>query len=588
MQTAAQKPHQPKEDLTSVLRYLLRVLAFGSLLTVLLVYWIVSAENRVVWELTDFSFFPTVLFALFFLVLANLGLRRVRPRWAFTDQELATVYVMVSIATAMAGHDVIRQLVPLIGNPFWFATPENEWAELFHHYLPSWLTVSDLDVLRGYYQGGDSFWQPKVVRAWAIPFVAWSAFVIAALVVMLCLNIVLRKQWIQYEKLNYPIAQMPIEVIGRPGNFYGNPLMWAGFGLAFLLEIAAGLHYLYPAFPFVPMKYNLTPFFREKPWNAASTVAIYVYPFATGLGYLMPLDLSFSLWFFYLFGKLQLVSFAAIGWPTGSAWMGEFRGGAWLSIALVALWTSRRHIGRVLAAALGMDRSAQAERDPVYRWALVGLVLGSLFIFLFWLAAGMSWWMVLLYFGLYFLLVIAMTRMRAELGPPTHELHDMHPDRILVTFLGTRPFGAQNLTLTRLNSWLAYGYRCHPAPHQMEGFKIGSVLNVRDGRLIGAMLLAGAVGTVVSIGAHIVLYYQYRFAQWGVGEFNVLASWISNPRGPDLINIYRILAGFSFATFLAAMKRRFLWWPFYPVGYAVGGGWAIGVDVVFDLSGLGN
>ena len=38
---------------------------------------------------------------------------------------------MVSVATALAGHDIIRQLVPMIANAGWFATPENEWTELF-------------------------------------------------------------------------------------------------------------------------------------------------------------------------------------------------------------------------------------------------------------------------------------------------------------------------------------------------------------------------------------------------------------------------------------------------------------------------
>ena len=44
---------------TSTSRFILRVLIFGSLLIALNCYWIISAENRVVWELTDFSVFPT-------------------------------------------------------------------------------------------------------------------------------------------------------------------------------------------------------------------------------------------------------------------------------------------------------------------------------------------------------------------------------------------------------------------------------------------------------------------------------------------------------------------------------------------------
>jgi hypothetical protein len=34
--------------------------------------------------------------------------------------------------------------------------------------------------------------------------------------------------------------------------------------------------------------------------------------------------------------------------------------------------------------------------------------------------------------------------------------------------------------------------------------------------------------------------------------------------------------GFLFTVALTVLKRAFLWWPLYPVGYAVGNGWAIG------------
>ena len=103
-----------------------------------------------------------------------------------------------------------------------------------------------------------------------------------------------------------------------------------------------------------------------------------------------------------------------------------------------------------------------------------------------------------------------MTRMRAELGPPTHELHGMHPDRIMLLFGGSRPLGAQNLTNTTLLSWLAYGYRCcHPMPHQLEAFKIGRHFRFHENRLVVALIVASIVGTIVSIVGHVALYYEY-------------------------------------------------------------------------------
>ena len=148
---------------------------------------------------------------------------------------------MVSVATALAGHDIIRQLVPLMANPFWYATPENEWEELFFRYLPTWLTVPNRRVLQGYFEGDVSFWQVQYISAWLIPILAWTGFVALLLFVMLCINIVIRKQWVEHEKLSYPLTVMPVEVIANTSKLFSNKLIWLGFIIAFALEVILSL-----------------------------------------------------------------------------------------------------------------------------------------------------------------------------------------------------------------------------------------------------------------------------------------------------------------------------------------------------------
>ena len=553
----------------STFRFIVGVLVLGSILIILTCYWIISAENRVVWELTDFSVFPTVLFTFFLLALIVPLLKKIFKSFAPTSSELAFTYIMVSVATALAGHDIIRQLVPMIVNAGWFATPENEWAELFFRFMPTWLTITDRGILQGYFEGDDTFWQTHYLQAWLWPIMAWSGLVIVLLFMMLCVNIIIRKQWIDHEKLSYPLTTLPIELLGNTSSLFRNKLIWLGFGIAFGLEILAGLNYLFPAIPALKIKYQL--YFGERPWNAMGRLPIYVYPFAIGFGYLMPLELSLSLWFFYLFWGVQRVFFSATGWTTAIGFQTEQRGGAWLGIGTLALVTSRRQILEVLGSVLSFR-----SKDRLHQIAVFGLMIGMILVLVFWYFAGLSPWVALGYFSIYLVLCIAMTRMRAELGPPTHELHNMHPDRIMLVFAGSRPLGTQNLTNTTLLSWLAYGYRCHPMPHQLEAFKIGRHFRWHENRLVIALIVASIVGTIVSIVGHVALYYEYRFARWGVGEFNRLQSWIITPRAPNLLAIQHIAFGFFFTGALTLLKRQFLWWPFYPVGYAVGNGWAIG------------
>jgi len=547
-----------------------RALILGSFLIAISCYWVVGAENRIIWELTDFSLYPTVIFVMFLVALVNLALRRYLKGFSLPPGELAIIYVMLSIATSLYGHDMMRQLIPMMTNPFWFATPENEWEDLFFRYIPRWLAVDNLSALEGYYKGESSFFTEQHIRAWLIPILSWTAFILVFLFGMLCVNLIVRKQWAENEKLSYPIIQLPLEMSST--RFFASKLMWIGLGITVFIELLAGLHYLYPVIPALGIKWDVGQHLTSKPWNAMSPLYMYIYGFAVGLAYFMPLSLSFSLWFFYLFWKFQLVFFSIMGWPTGGGWQGDQRFGAWIGIGMIVLYTSRKHIKDTIITLI-----RRKENDELYRLAYFGIIFSIAFMLYFWYHAGSSIWAISLYLGIYMILSIAITRMRAELGPPTHELHGVEPDRMMIAVAGTRRFGANNLTNFTMLDWISYGYRCHPMPHQLEGLKIGERLNIKKSHLVIALMLAALVGTLGSFLAHLGFYYKYpNYAVWGIGPFSRLGSWLSNPISRDLTTIRQMSFGFLFTTFLTIMSRRYLWWPFQPVGYACGAGWAIG------------
>ena len=59
--------------------------------------------------------------------------------------------------------------------------------------------------------------------------------------------------------------------------------------------------------------------------------------------------------------------------------------------------------------------------------------------------AGMSIWVILVFFGIYYAISTAVTRMRAELGSPVHDLHFIGPDEMMPRIFGTRLLGPHNL-----------------------------------------------------------------------------------------------------------------------------------------------
>ena len=548
-------------------------------------YWVTKTE--VVWSsvhATVLSLFFNVVFILFILIFLNLFLQRIAPRAAFSPGELLTIYTMLCIATSLCGHDMMQILVPLMSYGFWFATPENEWTELFWNYLPRWLVVDDKEVIRGYYEGNTSLYEPSIAFAWLKPIAFWVVFTLVLYFTLVCLVILLRKRWIEEEKLSYPIIQLPLEMTLYTQRFFRDGRLWLGFGIAAGLDLIHGFHRFYPAIPDFTTKFNLAPLFTEHPWNAIGWMPVCFYPFVIGLAYFMPLDLSFSTWFFYLFWKMQLVARAALGFTRLSGpYLGDQSAGAWLGIGALSLWLSRRSITRAARIAFQRGSTEDQEEPLPYRWALGGVVLGLGFLIAFSWAAGMSPLIALSFFLLYLLIVLAATRMRAELGPPTHDLYYEGPERVITSAIGTRRLGPNNLAMFSLYFWITRDYRCHPMPHQLEGFKIAERARMNGRKLVGAMMLATLVGALASFWAILQLHYDYgataRVHGYALGlaweSYSRLQNWLNYPTTADTGVLGQMGFGLGLTTFLMVMRRRFLGFPFHPVGYAVAGSWTM-------------
>src|SRR5207302_10532311 len=103
---------------------------------------------------------------------------------------------------------------------------------------------------------------------------------------------------------------------------------------------------------------------------------------------------------------------------------------------------------------------------------VVGLAAGNVCVFLFCRAAGMTPVMIVVFFLIYFLLAVSITRMRAELGPPAHDLHVSGPDSTLPTILQSDRIARPDLAMFSMFYGFNRAYRSHPMPIQLEGFKI--------------------------------------------------------------------------------------------------------------------
>ena len=556
----------------------LRAVGIGLILIPINCYWIIYTE--MVWWAqfpTTMSLFFNVIFCLAVITPINLLLRRISPKLSLTQTELLVIYVMLCMASAVASHDNFQVLIPMIGHPFWFDTPENEWGELFWEHIPEWLSIRDEQILTGYYEGESTFHTLEHIKAWLRPAALWTGFAVVLLSVMLCINVILRKQWIEREKLAYPIIQLPLEMTRNYGiTFFRNKVFWLAFAIVSVIDVINGLNYLYPAVPLIGFRSrNISGLFTEKPWNAIGWTPLSIYPFVVGLGFLMPVDLSFSCWFFYFFRKSQRIlgSMVAMHGLPGFPYDRQQSLGAYIGLSLFAIWASRRYFAQILRRFLGLKTALDDSTEPMsYRMSVIGVIVGVGLLVFFCVSAGMSVWVAIAAFSIYYALSTGITRMRAESGAPAHDLHFMGPDYMIPAITGARKLGAANLTVLSYFFSFNRAHRSHPMPHQLEALKLSERTGIDSKKLIFVMILAVAVGAASSFWAY--LYDIYKFGSGGSfawRPYNRLQQWLTYPPPPDYIAVIFIGLGTLFTFFLMAMRMKFFWWPFHAVGYAVSG-----------------
>ncbi len=571
------------------------VLLIGIALIPLNSLWIARAEAL------DYSGFPTcmslfynVIFSLMVLLLLNAGVRRLSARRALRSGELLVVYGMMATGSSLVGHDYLQMLVPTIPHVAYFATPANDWENQIAPLLPKWLTITKLDDrVRAYEQGRSTLYTEEHLRLWLVPMACWSIFLVAVLGATLSLALLLRRQWVEHERLSYPIVQIPLLITegGGANPLFRNRVFWAGFAIAAGIDLLNGVQRFIPSLPAVPVKVlDLAPHLpAHRPWNAIGWTPVSFYPFAIGVSYFMPTNLAFSSWFFYWVRKAQQVIAAALGYTETQPWFPYLREqsyGAFIALFVGALWLSRGYLAGVWRSAL---THKEADDGGVrYRTMLLALILCTAVMIGFLLVAGMTPWLAVTYVLLYLLFCGAAARVRAELGPPSHEIGWVGTSYMLIMALGTTAVGPQNLALFSLLHFQNRMHRGLLMPQQVESLKAASQSGLRLRWMAVALALAGVVGVVAAFWAMLHLSYSRTYAgphpaapgcNFASEHFNQLAAWLSNPVPANRAGLFAIAIGAAVAVTLSRLTTHFLGFPFHPAGYALG--MSFGLDYIW-------
>lgn len=535
------------------------------------------------------SLFANCVLFLLILTVANRALARRWPARAFSQGELLVVYVMLVISTAIMSFDFVAVLPPMMTYPFRMASPENQWREIIWPYVPEWITVRDPVALEAWYRGHSTMYDWRNLKPWLLPLGVWSVVILVMLFVMFCINTIVRVQWMRHDRLTFPIVTLPLQLTDPSDRLLNSRLMWLGFAIAGGITFLNGMHQLYPTLPFIPVKMtDVSSYFVSSPWNSMGTTYVSFYPFAIGLGFLLPLNTLFSCWFFYAMWRVLRIVLAGFGYTGDPAfpYADHQALGAYYMIALFALWSGRRHLASVLRSAFKGTPGPEEDSGPMrYRTAVLGVVLGTAALMLFFHLIGIRVWVAVVGVLLYFLMILAIARIHAEFGPPSHELYGMGPQVAMVDVLGSTAFPRSDLNGLSWFWWFNRAYDSQPIAYQLDGMRIADRSGVTQ-RYMGAAIALASVAALVS-GFWIYLHFAYeRGAEVGMAGFahmygreafaNQVVQWVESPTGPDAARGLAIGWGMLFAWFLYFATLRFAWWPFHPLGFAVSTSWTMG------------
>lgn len=541
---------------------------------------------------------------LLFVLTGVAGIPALR-RAGLTRRELLTVYCITLVGGPLVSHGVLFWMLPKVIAYYYVARVQPLWETTFLPFVPASLAPTDPLAAEAFFQGHAQVpWQ-----LWWAPLGSWGTFFFALFICTLCAVVLIQRQWITNERLTFPIAQIPLEMVRAPagqgrsaaGRLPVAWVFWVGLGASLFVNFMNSLSNRVPAIPAIPLgPVAIIQWQKVGPWAGLGQIDLVLWPWMIAVAYLIPKELSFSAWFFWVMRLALTVAAVAAGhtpqrpedWYESGFPAPYFQGGgAALALFIWVLWVARRHIRQIFRIASSHQSGRADDREPLtYRLALIGFLLSFGFMVYFCWAAGCRIVFGLVLIGMIVGYYVMWARLRAETGlgflPFPLEIQSG-----LTSLVGTaslRPREVVTMISTRWAYFPGFGESSEVITgNVLESIKIADSARINSRRLtralVAGLLLSLVVGVfVILVGCHTYGYFglgmggAYGWPSWQTrNDGGRIFEFLTNPAPPDTNAIAAMVGGAAVAVLLGAMRLRFWWWPFHPIGYMAANCWGM-------------
>ena len=549
------------------------VIAAGAAISTLVRYDVMGVGH-----LPRIVLFPTLL-----LVLTNAGARLLGQRRWFDRRRLMYVYAALLAMANIPGVElVIRQYLIMIAAQG-YATPENRVAEVVLPHVPSWM-VPGVDpaapAVRYAFEGVPAG-RAVPWRAWVRPLAAWTPVFVALLVLQMALPVLLRRRWVDRERLLFPLARIPVELTRYESDRSALPAVmrqrafWAAFAVPVVVFTLNGCQQYWPVLPHLRLMRDTGYVFAGRPWTVLNQWPYNLYFEMVGVTYLVPDDMGFSLWSFWVLRKLIMVAREAFGRFDHDPVLREQSFGGYLFLAAAYVYLARAELAAVWRKAVFADRTVDDRGEPLpYRLAAASVVLSLATLVLWCRVAGAAVGPTVLGLLLYVVMILVITRLVAEGGlfivwPPMERFN-----QYLVRAFGPHAMGASTVVILSYMGLKLADNSTSTMANALDGYRVGGLAGLDLRWTAGLMLAAMVVATFASHPT--ALYAIYSRSVPALGWFPRIAFvWFGGDivrqlTTPDLFrpgDHVAMATGAGVTAGLQALRQRFVWCPLHPLAY---------------------
>ncbi|MBW2028234.1 MAG: hypothetical protein JRH06_10015 [Deltaproteobacteria bacterium] len=534
------------------------------------------------------------------LIAALIGrLRKGRP-W-LTGKELLVTWVLMVLVSGIAYTGLARTFFVNLTAPYHFASVENRWGEVIHPLLPQALYPQDSSAIEGIYNGipeGRQIGWIHVLRripwnAWFKPLILWGGFVLLCYFAMMCLISLLSKQWLDNERMNLPLLQVP-ELMGEHldrggvGPLLSNRFILAGLLVPVTLHLINGLNFYYPAVPQIPTLILAGPYFPKYGlFSGFHKLKIYIYPAFIGFAFLTSKQISFSFWAFFILGGLLIGFLSILGYNIPAASLGITFGpalsrpeetqmiGAYGVFFFFILWLGRHHLLDVLLQAFGLRKGQYRDSDWFStRFSFWGFTLGVIGIVIWMHFFGVPLLASFFVVAVFFMVMLVASRVVCQGGVAYFTLTAAPLDG-LIAFFGPQFFTNIGILVAGVTQKVLFvDLRESLMPSLVHARKVTDGIKNRC-MIIGGISVTLILAVAVSFIAMLALCYKFGIRElqldWAtrttLSVYENIYSLIENPVSPGHWVLVFSIAGAVVMLILVMCYHRFYWWPIHPIGY---------------------